>query len=224
MQYDIHSLTSCTNMGSVPELSPARKQALLSLFCLGVFLDGKWSRHPHYKSRYATALILVIGICVFYILVGPVAEDLDIVFEQQTWVITAYGVTLASFVLFWGRVSDLYSPKPVFAYGFVGFGVLNLILSFVTNKYAFLVLRGLAGVSGAALIPSSYRLITTIFRHDELGHAFTVYTLSSSIASATGVLFGGLVELIPNGGQLAGWRWMFRILAIVMWVNTVYTS
>ena len=119
-------------------------------------------------------------------------------------------------MLFFGRVADLYSAKPVFSYGFVVFGVLNLVLSFVTNKYAFLVLRGLAGVSGAALIPSSYRLITAIFRHDELAHAFTVYTLSSSIAAATGVLFGGLVELIPNGGQMAGWRWMFRILAIVV--------
>jgi len=33
---------------------------------------------------------------------------------------TAYSVTFASFLLLWGRVSDLYSAKPVFAYGFLG--------------------------------------------------------------------------------------------------------
>jgi MFS family permease len=33
---------------------------------------------------------------------------------------TAYSVTFAAFLLLWGRVSDLYSAKPVFAYGFLG--------------------------------------------------------------------------------------------------------
>jgi hypothetical protein len=36
---------------------------------------------------------------------------------------TAYSVTFAAFLLFWGRVSDLYSAKPVFLYGFAGLGV-----------------------------------------------------------------------------------------------------
>jgi MFS family permease len=61
-------------------------------------------------------------------------RDLDIKYEESSWIIvsqyfwqrnqadhqTAYSVTFASFLLLWGRVSDLYSAKPVFAYGFLG--------------------------------------------------------------------------------------------------------
>ncbi|OCF32161.1 hypothetical protein I317_07114 [Kwoniella heveanensis CBS 569] len=180
-----------------PGLSQRKKWSLLGLFCLGVFLD-------------------VLGVCSFYILLTPVAETLDIVFQQQTWIVTSFGVTFASFLLFWGRFADLYSPKPVFCYAFLSFGILNLVISFLTNKYAYLVIRGLTGVTAAALIPASYRLITSIFEEDELPRAFTVYSLSGSAAGALGVVFGGVMTLIPGGGQMAGWRWFFRITASIV--------
>ena len=129
---------------------------------------------------------------------------------------TSFGVTFAAFLLFWGRVADLYSPKIVFCFGFLAFGILNLIVSFLTDKYSFLIFRGLAGVSAAALIPASYRLITSTFSARELPRAFTVYSLSGSIAGASGVMFGGIVMLIPNGGQMSGWRWFFRIVAAIV--------
>jgi len=110
----------------------------------------------------------------------------------------------------------LYSPKPVFCYGFLGLGILNLIISFLNDKYSFLILRAISGISAAALIPSSYRLITAVFDEDELPRAFTVYSLSGALGASFGVQIGGLVELIPNGGQMSGWRWYFRITTAVM--------
>lgn len=35
----------------------------------------------------------MLGVCVFYLLIAPVAQDLDIVFEQQTWVIVSLELT-----------------------------------------------------------------------------------------------------------------------------------
>jgi MFS family permease len=117
----------------------------------------------------------------------------------------------------------LYSPKPVFCYGFLGLGILNLVISFLTDKYSFLILRAISGISAAALIPSSYRLITAVFEEDELPRAFTVYSLSGALGASFGVQIGGLVELIPNGGQMSGWRWYFRITTAVMWVIYRYS-
>lgn len=129
---------------------------------------------------------------------------------------TAFSVTFASTLLLWGRISDLYSPKPVFCYGFLGLGILNLIISFLVDKYSFLILRAISGISAAALIPSSYRLITAVFSEEELPRAFTIYSLSGALGASFGVQIGGLVELIPNGGQMSGWRWYFRITTAVM--------
>jgi len=68
------------------------------------------------------------------------------------------------------------------------------------------------------LIPSSYRLITAVFEEHELPRAFTVYSLSGALGASFGVQIGGLVELIPYGGQMNGWRWYFRITTAVMHV------
>ena len=69
-----------------------------------------------------------------------------------TWAQNSYGVTFGSVLLLWGRISDLYSAKLVFTLGFVGCGLFNLGISFVTDEYAFYVLRGLYGVSAAATV------------------------------------------------------------------------
>lgn len=139
---------------------------------------------------------------------------MNILFEQQSWVITSYAVTFAAFLLFWGRVSDLYSAKPVFAYGFTALGVLNLIISFLPEKYSFFVFRAIAGIAGAALIPSSYRLIVYVFEEHELSMAFTIYGMSGALSNVSGTLIAGFIAYIPGHGQMEAWRWFFRILAI----------
>ena len=81
-----------------------------------------------------------------------VAEDLGIEYESSTWVLNSYGVTFGSFLLFWGRVSDLYHAKPVFVYGFLVSGVFSFVTSFVNDQYLFYVFRALYGISAAATV------------------------------------------------------------------------
>ncbi|ORX38296.1 major facilitator superfamily domain-containing protein [Kockovaella imperatae] len=194
-----------TGGGAEPVLPPAsevklsqrHKWSLLGVFSLSLFIDI-WS----YSA--------------FFIFTDPISVDLDVKFEEQSWVITAYAVTFAAFLLFWGRVSDLYSAKPVFAYGFIALGVLDLIISFLPDRYSFFVLRALSGVAGSCLIPASYRLIVAVFEPHELGKAFTLFGMSGALANVTGILVAGFIEYIPTHGQGAPWRWFFRLLAFLI--------
>lgn len=113
-------------------------------------------------------------------------------------------------------MSDLYSPKPVFCYGFLALGVINLVISFLSDKFSFLIIRAISGIAGACLVPASYRLIGAVFEQHELSRAFTVYSLCGALGASFGVQIGGVVELIPLGGQMQGWRWYFRIVAALM--------
>lgn len=180
-----------------PILSQSRKWGLLAIFSLAMFID-------------------IWMYSAFFIFTDVISEDLGIPFSQQAWVITSYAVTFAAFLLFWGRVSDLYSAKPVFTYGFTALGVLSLIISFLPDMYSFFVLRAIAGIAGSALIPSSYRLITEVFETEELGKAFTLFGISGALANVTGVIIAGIIDLIPLHGQGASWRWFFRILAVII--------
>ena len=121
-------------------------------------------------------------------------------------------VSFAAFLLFWGRVADIYSAKPVFAYGFLVLGLLNIVISFLPDKFSFFILRAISGIAGATLIPASFRLIVAVFEPHELSKAFTIYGMSGALANVSGTLVAGVLELIPTGGQGAPWRWFFRVL------------
>ncbi|KAL1407902.1 hypothetical protein Q8F55_007338 [Vanrija albida] len=180
-----------------PNLTQRRKWVLLTVFSLAMFID-------------------VLGYSAFFVLTESIARDLKVLYEQSSWVITSYGVTFAAFLLFWGRVSDLYSATIVFIGGFTGLGILCLIISFLKDKYSFFVLRALAGIAGSALIPSSYRLITAVFEPQELTLAFTVYGLSGAISNMIGTIIAGVLMISHGPGQLAAWRWFFRLLAVII--------
>ncbi|WWC67475.1 uncharacterized protein I206_101383 [Kwoniella pini CBS 10737] len=187
---------STTVNGAEIKLSQKRKWFLLLVFSVAQYLD---------IASYS-------GLFVF---TDAILNDLDILYESSSWIITAYSVTFAAFLLFWGRVSDLYSAKPVFAYGFLFLGITNLIISFMTNKYAYFVIRALSGIAGAATIPSAFRLILAIFEPSELNVALTLFGLSGALANVTGLVLGGIIGFITAHGQNEAYRWFFRVIAII---------
>lgn len=82
---------------------------------------------------------------------------------------------------------------------------------------SFFIFRALAGIAGATLIPASFRLIAYVFTDEnERSLAYTIFSMSGTIANVTGTLIAGFVQFITAHGQMAGWRWFFRILAILI--------
>lgn len=162
----------------------------------------------------------VLGASAFFVFAGAVSEDLDIIFAQQSWVITAYAVTFASFLVFWSKVCALIGSKRVFVTALLAVGVLNLVLSFLVEKYTFFIFRGLSGVAAAALVPSAYRLIGLTFPPEKLAVAYTLYGMTGSIANVTGTLIAGVIALIPRdvSTQMVDWRWFFRLIALLAYV------
>ncbi|WRT66930.1 uncharacterized protein IL334_003895 [Kwoniella shivajii] len=179
------------------EMSKCKKWALLWLFSFSLFVD-QWS----YNS--------------FFIFSPPISEELSIPTPQQSWIVTSYLITFGSTILLFGRVADLFPPANVFSYGFISLASLNLIMSFLPELYTFFIFRALSGIAGAALIPSAFKLISGIFRPDELRRALTIYTSAAPMGGASGVILAGVVQLIPNQGQMSAWRWFSRILAVIV--------
>ncbi|WVQ81614.1 hypothetical protein IAT38_003738 [Cryptococcus sp. DSM 104549] len=179
------------------EVGQKKKWGLLFVFSLALFID-QW------------------GFAAFFILTTPVANDLNVPFSQQTWVINSYAVTFAASLLFWGRLADLYSAKQIFSLGFISLGVLCTIISFLPEKYSFFILRALSGFMGGSTVPSAFRLIVGIFEPHELKKAFTLYGVAGATAATTGNIVAGVLELITAGGQMAGWRWLFRLMAVII--------
>jgi EmrB/QacA subfamily drug resistance transporter len=123
----------------------------------------------------------------------------------QQWVSNAYLLTLGSLILVGGSLGDLFGERRIFSIGVGGFGVMSLLCAISPTIGFLIVCRGLQGVFGALLMPSSLAVIVDAFPREERGGAIGSWTAWSGIATVIGPLAGGyLVDAVS-------WRLIFAI-------------
>jgi EmrB/QacA subfamily drug resistance transporter len=121
----------------------------------------------------------------------------------QQWIVNGYLLTLGSLILVGGSLGDLFGERRVFAIGVGAFGVASVICAAAPSIGVLIAARGLQGVAGALLVPSSLAVIVNTFPEEERGPAIGSWTAWGSIAGVLGPLAGG--ELLA----IASWRWIF---------------
>ncbi|MGO4301550.1 DHA2 family efflux MFS transporter permease subunit [Leifsonia sp. RAF41] len=123
----------------------------------------------------------------------------------QQWVVDAYLLTLGSVILLAGSLSDLFGRKRVLFWGLVGFAVASALCALAPTAGVLIVARGLQGVAGALLVPSSLALILSTFSGAQQARAIGTWTAITSVASIAGPVLGGVLV------DTLSWRWVFGI-------------
>jgi EmrB/QacA subfamily drug resistance transporter len=123
----------------------------------------------------------------------------------QQWVLDAYLVTLGALMLVAGSLSDLFGRVRVLVWGLLGFGVASVLCAVAPGGLFLVVARGLQGVAGALLVPSSLALIISSFSGAAQGKAIGTWTVWTGIAFIIGPLFGGFLV------DTYSWRLIFAI-------------
>src|SRR5947208_13014486 len=101
------------------------------------------------------SFVAFLDASVVNVALPAIERDLGGGISAQQWIVDAYLVTLGSFILLAGTLSDLFGRKRVFAAGLLGFGVTSLLAAIAPGATVLIVARGLQGVTGALLVPSS---------------------------------------------------------------------
>lgn len=135
--------------------------------------------------------------------------------STQQWVVDAYLITLGALILVAGSISDLFGRIRVLRWGLIGFGVASVLCAVAPTAEFLVVARGLQGVGGALLVPSSLALIMSNFRGPARGTAIGLWTAWTSAAFVAGPLVGGLFV------DLLSWRLVFAINLLPIVVTVV---
>jgi EmrB/QacA subfamily drug resistance transporter len=137
----------------------------------------------------------------------------------QQWVVDAYLITLGALILVAGSLSDVFGRIVVLRWGLIGFAVTSLLCAVAPFGEFLVVSRGLQGIAGALLVPSSLAIILSSFRGAAQAKAIGLWTAWTSAAFLAGPLIGGLFV------DLLSWRLVFAInilpIAVTLWLMAV---
>ena len=149
--------------------------------------------------------MLLLDITIVNVALPDIQHALHSSFSDLQWVVDAYALTLAAFLLTAGSLADMYGRRLMYLVGLVIFTAASALCGFATSTLMLQLSRGLQGVGGAIMFAVSLALLADAFRGKERGIAFGVWGGVTGLAVAIGPLAGGL---LTTG---LSWRWIFFV-------------
>ena len=150
--------------------------------------------------------MLLLDISAVVTALPSIERDLGAGFTDLQWVVDAYTVTLAAFVLSAGSLADRLGRRRVFAAGLCVFSLASLMAGLASDPTFLNLARGLQGVGAAVMFAVSLAFIAQEFPAGrERGMAIGVYGATLGIAVAIGPLVGGALT------EAFGWQAIFLV-------------
>jgi EmrB/QacA subfamily drug resistance transporter len=149
--------------------------------------------------------MLLLDITVVNVALPDIQRDLDASLSSLQWVVDAYSLTLAAFLLTAGSLGDRLGRRRVFSIGFAIFTLASFLCGISGDPTLLNLARGLQGVGGAAMFATSLALIGQEFHGKDRATAFGVWGATIGGAVAIGPLVGGLIT------EHLGWEWIFFV-------------
>jgi EmrB/QacA subfamily drug resistance transporter len=149
--------------------------------------------------------MLLLDITVVNVALPAIQRSLHSSFTDLQWVVNAYSLTLAAFLLTAGAMADLFGRRRVFVLGLVVFTLSSAACGVASSPLALNLARAVQGTGGAMMFATSLALIAQAFHGKERGIAFGVFGGVIGGAVAVGPVLGGV---ITTG---LGWEWIFFV-------------
>src|SRR5438105_15009021 len=149
--------------------------------------------------------MLLLDITVVNVALPDIQRSLHANFRDLQWVVNAYALTLAAFLLTAGALADLFGRRRIFVTGLVVFTLSSAACGLSTTPLVLNLARAVQGTGGAMMFATSLALIAEAFHGKERGIAFGVFGGVIGAAVAVGPVVGGV---ITSG---IGWAWIFFV-------------
>lgn len=149
--------------------------------------------------------MLLLDITVVNVALPDIQSSLGASLSSLQWVVDAYSLTLAAFLLTAGSLADRIGRRRIFTLGFAVFTIASFLCGISPNATLLNLARGLQGVGGAAMFATSLALIAQEFHGRERGTAIGAWGATIGGAVAVGPLIGGALT------EGLGWEWIFFV-------------
>ena len=169
--------------------------------------------HVHRRRWWALAVLsmslvmIVMDNTILNVALPHLSEALQASTSQLQWIVDAYTIVFAGLLLTLGALGDRLGRRKALLAGLVIFAGGSAAATFATTATWLIVTRGVMGVGGALIMPSTLSILANVFRDPrERAKAISVWSAASGIGIVAGPLLGGFL--------LNHFSW-----ASVFWVN-----
>jgi len=149
--------------------------------------------------------MLLLDITIVNVALPDIQRALHASFSDLQWVVDAYALTLAAFLLTAGSLADMYGRRLLYLIGLAVFTGASALCGFAVTALMLQLSRALQGVGGAIMFAVSLALLADAFRGRDRGAAFGIWGAVTGLAVAIGPLLGGV---LTSG---LSWRWIFFV-------------
>nr|WP_256715335.1 MFS transporter [Mycobacterium colombiense] len=125
--------------------------------------------------------------------------------SSLSWVLNAYNIAFAAFLVAGGRIADLLGRKRMFIYGVVLFTAASALCAAADTVGQLVAFRVLQGIGAAVLVPASLALVVESFDEARRAHGVGLWGAAAAIASGLGPPIGGALV------EASSWRWVFLV-------------
>jgi EmrB/QacA subfamily drug resistance transporter len=149
--------------------------------------------------------MLLLDVTVVNVALPDIQRELNASLSSLQWVVDAYSLMLAAFLLTAGSLGDRLGRRRVFTIGFGTFTFASFLCGISNDPTLLNLARGLQGIGGAGMFATSLALIGQEFHGKDRATAFGVWGATVGGAVAVGPLIGGVIT------QNLGWEWIFFV-------------
>jgi EmrB/QacA subfamily drug resistance transporter len=167
------------------------------------------------SDRSTGALLLVVCLAQFMVIldvaiVNVALPSMRIGLHFSTtglqWVVNAYTLTFAGFLMLGGRSADLLGRRRVFLAGVALFALASLVCALADSRGLLIGARALQGFAGAVLSPATLSIITSSLPEGrERNRGLAAWGAVGGLGASSGALLGGVLT------QAFGWPAIFAV-------------
>jgi len=166
-------------------------------------------RTPNHRWRAFALLVVayfitIVDFTIVNVALPTIGRRLHFAESDLQWVVTAYGLTYAGFVLLGGRAADLLGRRRLLMAGLAVFTAASLGGGLATGGTFLIVMRGIQGLGAALVLPAGLSIVTNLFGEGaERNKALGIWGGVGALGGTVGLLAGGLLT------TYVGWQYIF---------------
>jgi NTE family protein len=175
--------------------------------------DARPPRHRRAPSPRAVLAVSSLGVFMAFVdatIVNIAFPDMarsfpDTSISGLSWVLNAYNIVFAAFLVAAGRLADLLGRRRVYLLGLAIFTVASGLCAVAPSTGLLVAARVLQALGAALLVPASLSLVLEAFPSDHRAHAVALMAAVGAAAAGIGPALGGLLV------SASSWRLVFLV-------------